>query len=104
MKIGSPEYFASVSALSTDRTTAGSAKKTNAAVQDQDQDDDSTTVELSSTAVQLQSSGALEGSFDAEKVQRIAQAIKDGKFQINPEKIADKLIANAQELLNGSSS
>jgi len=39
--------------------------------------------------------------FDAEKVARIAQAIRDGKFQVNAEAIADKLIANAKELLAG---
>ena len=39
--------------------------------------------------------------FDAEKVERIAQAIRDGKFKVNAEAIADKLIANAQELLGG---
>jgi len=39
--------------------------------------------------------------FDAAKVERIAQAIRDGKFKINAEAIADKLIANAQEMLGG---
>jgi negative regulator of flagellin synthesis FlgM len=38
-------------------------------------------------------------SFDAAKVERIAAAIRDGKYQINPEAIADKLIVNAEELL-----
>ena len=32
-------------------------------------------------------------------MQRISEAIRDGKFQINPQAIADKLIANAQELM-----
>ena len=59
-------------------------------------------VELSSTAATLSTDSA-EGSFDAEKVQRIAQAIRDGKFKVNPEAIADKLIANAQELLGKTS-
>jgi negative regulator of flagellin synthesis FlgM len=58
-----------------------------------------------SARVQLSSQVAVGGSeasradFDAEKVQRIAQAIRDGKFQVNAEAIADQLIANAQELL-----
>jgi negative regulator of flagellin synthesis FlgM len=60
--------------------------------------DASATVALSSTASTLLSSGGA-GEFDAEKVSRIAGAIADGSFKINPEAIADKLIANAQELL-----
>ncbi|HEX5372714.1 MAG TPA: flagellar biosynthesis anti-sigma factor FlgM [Aquabacterium sp.] len=40
-----------------------------------------------------------DASFDAEKVSRVKQAIEDGSYKINPEAIADKLIANAQEVL-----
>ncbi len=32
--------------------------------------------------------------FDAEKVARMSQAIADGSFTVNPEAIADKLLAN----------
>jgi negative regulator of flagellin synthesis FlgM len=58
-----------------------------------------------SAKVQLSSQATLAGpeasraDFDSEKVERIAQAIREGKFQINAEAIADQLIANAQELL-----
>jgi negative regulator of flagellin synthesis FlgM len=52
-----------------------------------------------STAATALSSSSTEASFDAKKVERIAQAIRDGKFKVNPEAIADKLIVNAQELL-----
>lgn len=55
-------------------------------------------VELSSTATQL-SGLAADATFDAAKVDRIAQAIRDGQFKVDPEAIADKLIANAEELL-----
>ncbi|EHR72877.1 flagellar biosynthesis anti-sigma factor FlgM [Burkholderiales bacterium JOSHI_001] len=48
------------------------------------------------------SSAALAGDFDSEKVDRIAQAIRDGKFQVNAEAIADKLISNAADLLGRS--
>jgi negative regulator of flagellin synthesis FlgM len=55
-------------------------------------------VELSSqTALQGQPTG--NADFDRAKVDRIAQAIRDGRFEINADAIADKLIANAQELL-----
>jgi negative regulator of flagellin synthesis FlgM len=57
----------------------------------------SATVQLSSAASALLE-GA-EGGFDAAKVQRVRDAIADGTYTINAEAIADKLIANAQELL-----
>jgi negative regulator of flagellin synthesis FlgM len=60
--------------------------------------DPSATVALSSTAATLLSGGAA-GEFDAEKVARMSEAIASGSFKINAEAIADKLIANAQELL-----
>ena len=55
-------------------------------------------VELSSQAA-LSIAEASRADFDSEKVERIAQAIRDGKFQIDAEAIADQLIANAQDLL-----
>ena len=55
-------------------------------------------VELSSQ-VALTASEAGRADFDSEKVERIAQAIRDGKFTVNAEAIADQLIANAQDLL-----
>ena len=61
--------------------------------------DASATIELSNTASTLLT-GATTAEFDAEKVARISRAIEDGSFKINPEAIADKLIANAQELLS----
>jgi negative regulator of flagellin synthesis FlgM len=60
--------------------------------------DPSAKVELSNTASTLLEGGA-SGDFDADKVARIAQAISEGKFEINAEKIADRLIANAHEVL-----
>ena len=60
--------------------------------------DASATVALSSTASTLLSGGA-SGEFDADKVARISTQLANGSFKVNPEAIADKLIANAQELL-----
>lgn len=45
--------------------------------------------------------GAGDGVMDAAKVSRVKQAIDDGSYQVNPEVIADKLISNAKELLQG---
>jgi negative regulator of flagellin synthesis FlgM len=55
-------------------------------------------VDLKASAA-LRSEGLTEPTFDAAKVERIAQAIRDGSFKVNADVIADKLIANAQELL-----
>jgi negative regulator of flagellin synthesis FlgM len=67
--------------------------------------DSSATVELSSTAASLLSgTKGAPAEFDADKVASIAQAIADGTMKINPEAIADKLIANARELLGKAQS
>ena len=55
---------------------------------------------LSSTAKSL---GDGNAEFDAAKVERVSNAIRDGKYQVNAEAIADKLISNAQELLSRGS-
>ncbi|MCY4756183.1 flagellar biosynthesis anti-sigma factor FlgM [Pelomonas aquatica] len=57
-------------------------------------------VAISSAAQLAASAGADDGSFDAAKVQRISQAISEGKFTVDADAIADKLVANAQELLS----
>lgn len=56
-------------------------------------------VELSAAATLLAAEGNT-ADFDAEKVARIAQAIRDGKFEVNASAIADKLIANTRELIS----
>ena len=96
MKIGNPaDKPASVGPVAPTRTQAGEAKVQEAAAKT---NDPSAKVELSNTAATLLSSGA-SSEFDADKVARIAQAISEGKFEINAEKIADRLIANAHEVL-----
>ncbi|MDN3919818.1 flagellar biosynthesis anti-sigma factor FlgM [Roseateles violae] len=103
MKIGnSPE--AAASPVGADKAAAGTRSQQPAAAATvagaKKAPEASTQLNLSSTASSLLSGvGADEGSFDAEKVQRISQAIAEGKFSVNADAIADKLIANAQELL-----
>jgi negative regulator of flagellin synthesis FlgM len=53
-----------------------------------------------STAATMKVEAEGEGAFDAAKVAAIAQAIREGRLVINPGAIADRLIANAQELLD----
>ncbi len=91
MKIGQLESKAVTPAVSERKSGAAGTTAASGV-------EPSAKVELSATVAQL-AAGGNDGVFDAEKVQRISDAIRDGKFQVNPEAIADKLIANAQELL-----
>lgn len=54
-------------------------------------------VRLSELASQLQA--ADESAFDAARVSEIKRAISEGRFVINADAIADRLIASAKELL-----
>lgn len=101
MKIGSFENKAAVAPMQNDRKS-GSAEKTGGTAAG-DAAQPSATVSISSAA-SLMSSVDNDGTFDAEKVARMAQAIRDGKFEVHPEAIADKLIANTQEILRKYSS
>lgn len=56
-----------------------------------------------STQVDLSTSAAGDGDFDAQKVERISQAIAKGQFTVNAEAIADKLISNAKDVLGKAS-
>jgi len=96
MKIGQLDTPATAGTSAIERK---SERRTDAGGPTQKASEPSAKVDLSSTAAALSDSGAVEGSFDQAKVDRIAQAIRDGKFEINAEAVADKLIANAQELL-----
>lgn len=89
MKIGSIETPLPLAPVAGERKSAAPAAGTPAAPS-------SATVEISPEASAL---AAGDGAFDAAKVERISQSIRDGSFKVNPEAIADKLIANAQELL-----
>jgi negative regulator of flagellin synthesis FlgM len=87
MKIG-PIEPKSVTVPAAPERKAGGASNATA--------EPSAQVQLSPAAAGL--AGA-DPTFDSEKVDRIAQAIRAGEFKINAEAIADKLIVNAQELL-----
>lgn len=50
-------------------------------------------------ATAFHSVAGAEAAFDSKKVAEIRQAISEGRFQINPERIADGLINSVQELL-----
>lgn len=91
MKIGHLDLPSARVTASGDRTVARSSSSGAASA------GSSTQVALSSAASSLL--GGEDASFDAAKVERIAQAIRDGSFRINAGAIADKLLDNAQEIL-----
>jgi negative regulator of flagellin synthesis FlgM len=87
-------------------TPAAPAERKGVTASAQSTAEPSARVALSSAATQLTGAGAASAtaadpSFDTAKVERISQAIRDGKFTVNPEAIADRLIINAGELLGG---
>ena len=62
----------------------------------------STSVSLGSTATQLHSMESSMASVpvaDASKVAEIKQAISDGRFKVNPEIVADRLIETVHDLM-----
>ncbi|MDR1349516.1 MAG: flagellar biosynthesis anti-sigma factor FlgM [Zoogloeaceae bacterium] len=62
----------------------------------------SASAEKSGDQVQLSDVAQLRASeapVDNSRVQEIKQAIAEGRFRINPEAIADRLISTAQELI-----
>lgn len=99
MKIGNPADKPSGAApVAPVRNQQADIKAQEANVAKGSATDPSAKVELSNTAASLLEGGA-QSDFDADKVSRIAQAITENKFQIDAEKIADRLIANAHEVL-----
>jgi negative regulator of flagellin synthesis FlgM len=97
MKIGNITSTVATTAIDSDRRTASQETATSS-VTSNSGDDSSTQVELSPEATML-SQASQDPSFDSAKVDRIAQAIREGSFTIDPGAIADKLLSNAQELL-----
>lgn len=91
MKIGPIESKAATATPAVERKAGSSSGKPAQAVEP------SARVDLSAAAQGVAAPSSAE--FDSAKVERIAQAIRDGSYRINADAIADKLIANASELL-----
>jgi negative regulator of flagellin synthesis FlgM len=57
-------------------------------------------VDISSLSARLQEVGAGEAPVDSQRVAEIKLAITEGRFQVNPERIADGLLASVREMLS----
>ncbi len=98
MKIGNPIDKATGGAASSRAEGATTSTRTSGKTSSLDGGvSQSAKVSLSPMAAGLIS--GMDPDFDANKVDKVKQSIEDGTYQIDAEVIADKLIANAQELL-----
>ena len=105
MKIGHPADRSTGTAVAAEpKAATGNTAKAKTGPTGTAPTDTSAKVRLSDAV-----SGLLAGKepagevFDAAKVERLATAIAQGKFVVSPSAVADKLIANAQELLSKKS-
>jgi negative regulator of flagellin synthesis FlgM len=94
MKIGQLENKPAPAPAGADRKPAAGGAATASS-----SPEPSAKVELSAAASVI-ASGVADGTFDAQKVERLANAIRDGHYQIDPQAIADRLLANARDLLD----
>ena len=98
MKIGNPADKPARPSAQTGQSNPVETAKPQTAPAGSAAVDSSAKVELSHAAAALLS-GSTTAEFDADKVARVGKAIADGTYTIKADVIADKLIANAQELL-----
>ncbi len=103
MKIGQPNDH-SVAISQSSQTAAAKASPQAANAVRNERKTPGVDVKVSSLARGLDKAGAAEPDVDVEKVNAIKQAIADKTYSVNPEAIADKMLANAREMLQRTSS
>jgi negative regulator of flagellin synthesis FlgM len=103
MKIGQPSDHSKAITQGNTSAAAKAAPETAAAARNEPKAP-GVDVKVSSLARGLDKAAAAEPEVDVEKVNAIRQAIADKTYNVNPEAIAEKLLANAREMLQRSSS
>ena len=103
MKVGQPADVPKVSTSSSATSGAAApAKKEASAVASTSANSSGVAVMVSTSVRTLEQAnrGEMVADVDINKVNAVRQAIKQGTYVVNPEAIADKLLSNAQEMLN----
>ncbi|MBT0569544.1 flagellar biosynthesis anti-sigma factor FlgM [Curvibacter sp. CHRR-16] len=103
MKIGQPTDISSAVPSSTasagQKTAQGTAASAAATQAKQTAASPGVAVTMSSNAKSMEKTG--DGAeIDQKKVAQMKQSIKDGSFKANPDAIADKMLSNAQEMMD----
>ena len=91
----------SIQSLTTDKTTSTAAndRKASAGGAAAQKGDSISLSPLSAQLQALEANLATTSEFDRGKVEEIKQAIRDGRLQVNPEVIADRMLSHAMSLL-----
>lgn len=101
MKIGqTPDIPVALTSTGTQVATQGSA---NPQVKKASNSTTGTSVSVSSLAQTL-GSDSTDGDIDMDKVKAVRSAIDNGTYKVNAGAIADKLLSNAQEVLQRGAS
>ena len=82
-----------------ERTGSGKAEAARAPGASKAETDSVSLSDLASRLQSLESEMAAGQPFDAGRVEEIKQAIRDGRFKVNAEVVADRLIESMKELL-----
>jgi negative regulator of flagellin synthesis FlgM len=103
MKVGQPADMPKVSTPAAGSGTAAPAKAVPdaAATASSTASSAGVAVTVSTSVRSLEQANRGESAdIDTDKVKAVRTAIEQGTYVVNPEVIADKLLANAQEMLN----
>ena len=104
MKIGNQPDISSAAVQANQPATAKAAGQNSPAVAKNERKAPGVGVTVSNLARTLEAGGSDGADVDLAKVNAVRQAIAQNTFAVNPEAIADKLLANAREMLNRSAS
>lgn len=86
--------------LNTDKTDAKASKSAEVVKSSSASTESVTLSSMSSQMKALESSVAAGDVYDANKVEAIKNAIRDGQFKVDSEKVAEGLISTVKDLLN----